>query len=158
MSKGLVVYYSRTGNTGEMAEIIAAAMNEAALETVCKSVDKTTVEDLLAAEAIVVGSPTYYGLMSFEIKRLFDESVSRHGRLDGKIGSAFSSSANVGGGNETTVMAILQMMLIHGMIIQGDAKGDHYGPVSIGRPDARVRSQCKRQGRRVAELVKKLAK
>ena len=156
MAKGLVVYYSKSGNTKQMAGIIAEAMNSAALETECKSVDETTIEDLLAADAIVVGSPTYYGLMSFEIKRLFDESVSKHGQLDGKVGAAFSSSANVGGGNETTVMAILQMMLIHGMIIQGNAKGDHYGPVSIGRPDARVQSQCKRHGQRVAELVKKL--
>ena len=141
-----------------MAGIIADAMNQDGLDTECKSVDETAVHDLLAADAIVVGSPTYYGLMSFEIKRLFDESVSKHGQLDGKIGAAFSSSANVGGGNETTVMAILQMMLIHGMIIQGDAKGDHYGPVSIGRPDARVQSVCKRQGQRIAELAKKLPK
>lgn len=158
MAKGLVIYYSRTGNTKQMAGVIAEAMNKAGLDTECKSVDKTAIQDLLAADAIVVGSPTYYGLMSFEIKRLFDESVSKHGQLDGKIGAAFSSSANVGGGNETTVMAILQMMLIHGMIIQGDAKGDHYGPVSICKPDARVESLCKRQGQRVAELVKKLAK
>ena len=158
MAKGLVVYYSRTGNTEQMAGIIAGSMNEAGLSTECKSVDKTSVQDLLAADAIVVGSPTYYGLMSFEIKKLFDDSVSNHGQLDGKIGAAFSSSANVGGGNETTVMAILQMMLIHGMVIQGDAKGDHYGPVSIGKPDARVEGLCKRQGQRIAELVKKLAK
>ena len=158
MAKGLVVYYSRTGNTKQMADIIADAMNKAGLGTECKSVKKTRVEDLLAADAIVVGSPTYYGLMSFEIKKLFDDSVSNHGQLDGKIGAAFSSSANVGGGNETTVMGILQMMLIHGMVIQGDAKGDHYGPVSIGKPDARVESFCKRQGQRIAELTKKLIK
>ena len=158
MAKGLVVYYSRTGNTKQMAEVISDAMNQAGLSTECKFVDKTCIEDLLAADAIVVGSPTYYGLMSFEIKKLFDDSVRNHGQLDGKIGAAFSSSANVGGGNETTVMAILQMMLIHGMIIQGDAKGDHYGPVSIGKPDARVEKLCKRQGQRIAEMVKKLAK
>ena len=158
MAKGLVVFYSRTGNTEQMAGIISESMNTVGLSTECKSVDKTSVADLLASDAIVVGSPTYYGLMSFEIKKLFDESVSKHGQLDGKIGAAFSSSANVGGGNETTVMAILQMMLIHGMTIQGDAKGDHYGPVSIGKPDARVESLCKRQGQRIAELAKKLAK
>lgn len=158
MAKGLVVYYSRTGNTKQMAEIVSKSMNEAGLSTECKSVDKTSVADLLTADAIVVGSPTYYGLMSFEIKKLFDDSVSKHGQLDGKIGAAFSSSANVGGGNETTIMAILQMMLIHGMTIQGDAKGDHYGPVSIGKPDTRVESLCKRQGQRIAELAKKLAK
>ncbi len=158
MAKGLVVYYSRTGNTEQMAGIISESMNASGLSTECKSIDKTSVADLLTADAIVVGSPTYYGLMSFEIKKLFDDSVSKHGQLDGKIGAAFSSSANVGGGNETTIMAILQMMLIHGMTIQGDAKRDHYGPVSIGKPDARVESLCKRQGQRIADLAKKLKK
>ena len=158
MTKGLVVYYSRSGNTKQMAEIISEAMNAATLPTDCKPVEEVAVNDLLSSDAIVVGSPTYYGLMAAPIKQLFDESVSEHGKLEGKIGSAFSSSANIGGGNETTVMAILEMMLIHGMVIQGDAQGDHYGPVSIGKPDDRVIRLCKRQGQRIAELTKKLIK
>jgi NAD(P)H dehydrogenase (quinone) len=47
-------------------------------------------------------------------------------------------------------------MLISGMIVQGDPQGDHYGPVSIGKPDQRVHKQCARRGRRTAELTKKL--
>ena len=156
MAKGIVIYYSRSGNTKEMAEIVAKSMNEAGLVTDCKSVDKVKAEDLLGYDAIVVGSPTYYGHMAGPIKELFDETVSFHGRLDGKIGAAFSSAANIGGGNETTIMGIIEAMLIAGLIVQGDPQGDHYGPVSIGKPDDRVRRQCERRGRRIEELTNKL--
>jgi NAD(P)H dehydrogenase (quinone) len=156
MAKGIVIYYSRSGNTKEMAEIIAAAMNEADLPTECKSVSEVKAEDLLAFDAIVVGSPTYYGQMATPIKQLFDDSVANHGKLDGKVGAAFSSAANIGGGNETTIMGIINAMLIAGMVVGGDPQGDHYGPVSIGKPDQRVKTQCRRRGQRIAELTKKL--
>ena len=156
MAKAIVIYYSRSGNTKEMAEIIAEAMNENTLKTKCLSVDKVEAQDLLAYDAIVVGSPTYYGHMASEIKKLFDDSVKNHGALDGKVGAAFASAANIGGGNETTIMGIIEAMLISGMIVQGDPKGDHYGPVSIGTPDERVKKQCARRGRRIAGLTLKL--
>jgi len=156
MAKGLVIYYSKTGNTRQMAEIIAKAMSGSGLPTESKSVEKVKVDDLLAVDAVVIGSPTYYGQMAPQLMQLFTDSVSRHGALTGKVGAAFSSSANIGGGNETTVLGILEAMLIHGMIIQGDAQGDHYGPVSIGEPDDRVTSQCQRLGKKIAQLTTKL--
>lgn len=157
MVKGIVIYYSRSGNTKEMARLIAKAMNEAELPTDCKSVSDIRAEDVFEYDAIVIGSPTYYGQMAGPIKQLIDEFVSRHGQLDGKVGGAFSSSANIGGGNETTIMGIIEAMLIAGCVVQGDPQGDHYGPVSIGKPDTRVEKQCIRRGRRIAELTKKLA-
>ncbi len=156
MPSGLVIYYSRSGNTKQMAETIAGAMNDAQLPTKCKSVTDTSVDDMLAADAVVVGSPTYYGSMAAPVVQLFTDSVKSHGKFDGKIGAAFSSSHNIGGGNETTIEGIINMMLIHGMIVQGDPQGDHYGPVSIGKPDNRVTEQCQRRGRRIAELTKRL--
>ena len=158
MAKGIVIYYSRSGNTKQMAEMIAKAMDGGGVVTDCKSVDKVKVDDLLGYDAIVVGSPTYYGTMAAQIQQLIDESVVKHGQLDGKVGAAFSSSANIAGGNETTVLSILQAMLISGMVVQGDPQGDHYGPVSIGKPDQRVEKLCARWGRRIAELTKKLAR
>ena len=77
-------------------------------------------------------------------------------KLDGKVAAAFTSSANIAGGNETTIMGIIEVMLIAGCVVQGDPQGDHYGPVSIGKPDERVKRQCIRRGRRIAELTKKL--
>jgi NAD(P)H dehydrogenase (quinone) len=156
MASGLVIYYSRTGNTKQMAEIIAESMNQAGLSTECKSVENISNDDLLNNDAIVVGSPCYYGNVAGAISNMFDETISKHGKLDGKIGAAFSSSANIGGGNETAICSIHNALHIHGMIIQGDHKGDHYGPVSIGKPDDRVKKQCWRRGQRIAELTKKL--
>ena len=156
MARGLVIYYSKSGNTKAMANVIAESMETSGLPTKCKSVSDVKVDDLLDVDAIVVGSPTYYGRAAGAIAQFFDESVSKHGKLDGKIGAAFSSSANTGGGNETTVCEINNMLLIHGMIVQGDPQGDHYGPVSIGKPDDRVQKQCRRRGHRIAELTLKM--
>lgn len=155
MARVLVIYYSKTGNTKRMAESIAEGVKKESMEAIIKAVKDVNVDELLKYEAIIIGSPTYYGTMAAELKQLLDDSVKFHGKLDGKIGAAFSSSANIAGGNETTILDILNAMLIHGMIIHGDPQGDHYGPVAIGEPDARASRECVRLGSRVAQLVKK---
>jgi NAD(P)H dehydrogenase (quinone) len=157
MSKVLVVYYSRSGNTEAMAKLVAEGVESEDVEVECKKVADTSVDDLLAVDGIILGSPTYYGTMAAEIKKLLDDSVRYHGKLDGKVGAAFSSSGGRGGGNETTVMDMLRALIIHGMIVQGDPKGDHYGPVAVGKPDERSSEECTRRGARVAKLVKRLA-
>lgn len=156
MVKILVLYHSKTGNTEKMAEFIAEGAREEKVDVSLKKVQEIEVEDLLNIDGIIVGSPTYYGGMAAEIKYLFDESVKFHGKFTGKVGAAFSSSALVGGGNETTILSILQAMLIHGMIIAGDASGNHYGPVSIGAPDKKSEEECKSWGRKTAKLALKL--
>ena len=157
MAEILVVYYSRTGHTEQMAGLIAEGIREEGVEVVVKRAEDTSLDDLEAADGIVMGSPTYYGVMAAELKALIDRSVERHGKLEGKVGAAFASSGGPGGGNETTVMEIVQTMLIHGMIVQGDSQGDHYGPIAVGAPDERSAEECRRRGRRVALLVKRLA-
>ena len=156
MAKALVIYYSRTGNTKKMAESVAEGIKNEGMEVVIKEVKDVDAGELLKYDAIAIGSPTYYGTMAAEIKKLLDDSVKFHGKLDGKIGASFASSANVGGGNETTILDILNAMLIHGMIIQGDPQGDHYGAVAIGAPDSRATKQCVRLGSRIVKLVKRL--
>ncbi|MFH1269807.1 MAG: flavodoxin domain-containing protein [Candidatus Omnitrophota bacterium] len=156
MAKALVIYYSRSGNTRKMAESVAEGIKSAGMEAVIKDVKDMDAQELLEYDAIAIGSPTYYGTMAAEIKKLLDDSVKFHGKLEGKVGAAFASSANVGGGNETTVLDILNAMLIHGMIIEGDPQGDHYGAVAIGAPDSRAVKQCLRLGTRIAKLAKRL--
>jgi len=157
MAEALVIYYSRTGNTKKMAQAIGQGLQKEDISVAVKDVSDVKVDELLKADAIIIGSPTYYGTMAAEIKKLLDESVKFHGKLDGKIGAAFASSANIGGGNETTILDILCAMLIHGMIIQGDPQGDHYGPVAIGVPDERTLNECLRLSERIARLIKKAA-
>jgi NAD(P)H dehydrogenase (quinone) len=140
-----------------MAEAVGAAAGKVqGADVEVKSVADLQPRDLLAYDAVVIGSPTYYGTMAAEIKQLLDASVAFHGQLRGKVGGAFASSANVGGGNETTVLDLLKALLIHGMVVQGDPSGDHYGPVAVGKVDDRARQQCGKLGRLVAELAVKL--
>ena len=156
MKKVLITYYSSSGNTKKMAEKINETIKKEGVETVLKDVEKVSAGDLTSYDGIVIGSPTYYGTMAWQIKKLLDESVKFHGELKGKVGAAFSSAANVGGGNETTITGMLNAFLIHGMIVQGEPIGDHYGPVAIGAPDGRALKCCERLGKNVANLVKKL--
>jgi NAD(P)H dehydrogenase (quinone) len=153
-----VVYHSETGNTERMAEEVVQGIEESEneVDVKLKTAGETDEDELLDWDGIIVGSPTYYGLPSTQIKDLFDRSVKHHGELEGKVGGAFTSAANRGGGNETTIVAILEMMLIHGMIVQGTSKKDHYGPVALGKPDSRALKGSRELGKRVANLCEKL--
>lgn len=156
MPKALVCYYSHSHNTEKMAVRIAEVLNEKGLPADLKKVQDVLPADLLAYDCLVFGSPTYYGTMAWPLKKLIDESVKHHGKLKGKVGGAFTSSANLAGGNETTVLDILKSLMIHGMIVQGDHQGDHYGPVAVGRPDARSLKSCEKYAEKLAALTKKL--
>ena len=153
MAKVLITYYSQTGDTEKMALLIADGASSAGGKVVLRPVEEVKPADLVKYDAIVVGSPTYYGCMAYQVKKLFDESFQFHGKLKGKVGAAFTSSVNIGGGNETTILEIMHVFLVHGMVIQGFPKGDHYGPVSIGTPDDRVALQCRLLGEQVVKLA-----
>lgn len=152
----LVAYFSKTGNTKMMAETIAQSVEENGCDVVLKRIEDATPEDMLEADGVIIGSPTYYGTAAGAVKSLFDESVKYHGKLDGKVGAAFTSCGIIGGGSETAILSILYPMLVHGMIIQGDPKIGHFGVVAVKTPDDAVLNDCKRLGERVANLIKKL--
>ena len=154
--KVIVVYYSQTGTTKKMAEIIADEVKNNGFSVDLKSISEVEARQLLGYDGIIIGSPTYYGTLAAQIKELLDKSVAFHGQLDGKVGAAFSSAANIAGGNETTILSILEAMLIHGMIIQGDFKGDHYGPVAIGKVDKRSEGNSRRIAQRFCKLLKRI--
>jgi NAD(P)H dehydrogenase (quinone) len=156
MAKALITYYSRTKHTKKMAEIIAESLAKTGHQVTLAPVAEMSVDDLPGFDGIVLGSPTYYGTLAGPIKDFIDRTVKYHGQLSGKLGGAFASSANVGGGNETTVLSMIQALLIHGMLVLGDAQGDHYGPVSIGAPDERAMEECRRFGKRFGEYLTKI--
>jgi NAD(P)H dehydrogenase (quinone) len=159
MAKILIVYDSRTGNTEKMAFAIAEGAKQVEdVEVVLKKVDEAKIEDLLDADGIIVGSPTYYGQMSGKVKTFFDDSVEIHGKLAGKVGAAFTSAGGTASGAETTLLSILKALLVHGMIIQGRADDKHYGAAAVEKPNEEEIEMCKRLGRRTAELVLKVRK
>lgn len=153
----LVVYDSKTGNTEKMAFAVAEGAKQVKeVKAKIKKVDQTSLQDLLNADGIIMGSPTYYGQMSAKLKALIDESVKIHGKLEGKVGAAFTSSGGTATGAETTLLSILQAMLVHGMIIQGRAHDKHYGAAAVEFPRKKELDSCKELGKRVASLVTKL--
>ena len=157
--KVLIMYYSKSGNTKKLAEEIAKGVSEVdEVECVLKHVSDITKDDFLTSDGIIAGSPVYFGTMAAEMKDVFDRFVGIRNKMGDKIGAAFSTGADGSGGKETTIISIIQAMLIYGMIIVGDpldASG-HYGIACIGNPDEITSINSMKLGKRVALLVKKI--
>jgi len=157
VAKILVVYDSKTGHTKKMAFAVAEGAKQVdGVDVKVKKVSQTDIEDLLSADGIIMGSPTYYGQMSAKLKALIDKSVKIHEKLEGKVGAAFTSAGGTATGAETTLLSILQAMLIHGMIIQGRPNNKHYGVAAVGSPNKEELKLCRELGKRTASLVIKL--
>jgi len=155
--KILVVFDSRSGNTEKMAWAVADGVKQVQdIDVEVKKVDQTSLDDLMNTDGIIMGSPTYYGQMSAKLKDLIDKSTEIHGKLEGKVGAAFTSSGGTATGAETTLLSILQAMLIHGMIIQGRSSNKHYGAAVVGAPKQDDLELCRELGKRTASLVMKL--
>jgi len=154
MTSVLIVYDSRTGNTERMAHAVAdGATKVKGTRVVVVKVDKVKMRDLIDSDAIIMGSPTYYGNMSGKMKSFIDRTNGIHGKLIGKVGGAFTSSGDTACGAETTVLSILKAMLIHGMIIQGRYDNKHYGATAVESPDKKEIESCNELGKRVASLA-----
>ncbi len=95
--------------------------------------------------------------MSAKIKALLDKSVELHGKLQGKVGAAFTSSGGTATGAETTILSILQGLLIHGMIVQGSPHAQHYGLAVVGAPKEKDKDMCIEFGARISKLTIKIA-
>ena len=154
----LILYYSRTGNTKLLAEEVAKGVREVeGVECVVKSTSEVTKNDLLAADGIIAGSPNYFGSMASELKEIFDRFVGIRPDMENKIGAAFTTGGDAAGGRETTLLSILQAMLIYGMIVVGDpldAVG-YYGVACADAPDSEAARNAVKLGKRVAFLAQK---
>lgn len=154
----LVLYYSKGGNTRKLAEAVAEGVQSAGVEAVLKSTAEVTKDDFLNSAGVVAGSPVYFGVMAAELKKIFDDFVSTRRKMENKVGAAFATGAHPTGGKETTIMSILQCMLIYGMVVVGDpmSASGHYGVASQGIPDEKSSDEARKLGVRVAELCKRL--
>ena len=155
----LVTYHTRTGNTEKLAEAVAKGVRGVpGVECLLKPVFQVDKEDFLTSDGIVAGSPVYFGTMAAELKKVIDEFVGIRDEMENKVGAAFATSGDETGGKETTILSILQAMLIYGMIVVGDpmdATG-HYGTACVGSPDQKAAANAAKLGKRVALLVKQL--
>ena len=162
MAKVLVLYESRTGNTKKMAELVAeGAKRVEGTEVRLRSVEEATKEDVLWCEGMAVGTPTNMGIVSWKLKRFFDDVMGDlWGQIDGKIGCAFSSSGGWGGGSEVACLSVLYMLMNYGFLVFGlpDYVGKkftlHYGAVVAGEPRTQEEKEaCLRLGERLAQYV-----
>lgn len=158
MARILIIYQSKTGNTERMSEAVEAGIKGEGVSVIRKRIENTTLEDLLEPQGIIVGTPTYFGATTAEFKKLIDESIKYFPKLEGKVGAAFASSGDLGGGGETAILDILRAFLVHGMIVPGFTSGGHYGPVSVGAPNIEREKVCTEFGARMARLIKRLHK
>ena len=153
----LVLYYSKGGNTRKLAEAIAEGVGQVdGVQAVLRHTRDVVKDDFVAADGLIVGSPVYFGTMAAQLKLVLDEFVGVRKKMENKVGAAFATAGDASGGKETTMMSIIQALLIYGMIIVGDplSATGHYGTACVGAPDASTVENGRRLGRRVAELVK----
>jgi multimeric flavodoxin WrbA len=88
------------------------------------------------ADAIIVGSPTYFGCVSGRLKALFDRTLPlrRQGNmLKDKVGAAIAVGGSRNGGQEHVIQQIHAWMLIQEMTVVGDKKTAHFGGIAVGR-------------------------
>jgi len=137
------------------------------------SVPLATVDDLVDAGAIIFGTPTRFGNMAGQMRQFLDATggLWAQGKLVGKVGSVFCSSATQHGGQESTILSFHMTLLHHGMVIVGlplhfpgpDAHRRDHGRVAVWslddrrRPGERMASEnelaaARFQGRHVAEI------
>ena len=134
MAKVLVFYYSSYGHVEKLAHEIAAGAREAGASADVKRVPellspeaakaanyKLDQNDFAEYDAIVVGTGTRFGRMSSQMASFLDQAggLWAKGALQGKVGSAFASSATQHGGQETTLFTIITNLLHFGMTMVG---------------------------------------
>lgn len=198
MAKILVLYYSSYGHIETMAQAVAEGARSAGAAVAIKRVPElvpeavarashfkldqaapvATVNELPDYDAIILGVPTRFGNMPAQMKNFLDQTGGLwfNGKLIGKVGSVFTSSATQHAGQESTILSTHTVLLHHGMVIvglpfsfQGLNKldevtgGSPYGASTIAggdgsrQPSTNELDGARFQGRHVAEIAAKLA-
>ena len=154
----LVTYHSATGNTEKMAQGVAEGAKAVSGTSVAlKRVGEVIGDDLLSADAVIVGSPVYGGNMSGQVKTFFDNWGPKFGlgtatgKMRNKVGAAFATGGSISSGKEVTMLTILVSMLSHQMIVIRGASATT-GPDSPGI-DAKEIAEARDLGKRVAEVA-----
>lgn len=198
MPKVLVLYHSTYGHLETMAEAVAEGARSVegatvdikrVAETVPEELAKSSgykldqaapiakVEDLADYDAIIVGAGTRFGTVASQMRNFWDQSGGLwfQGKLVGKVGGVFTATATQHGGQETTLIGMIQTLMHHGILVaglpysfQGQMRNDEitggspYGATTITNGDgSRMPSEneldgARYQGRHIAEVARKL--
>jgi NAD(P)H dehydrogenase (quinone) len=197
MAKILVLHYSSYGHIETMAQAVAEGAASTGADVVIKRVPEivpeavakasgfkldqaaplATVDELPDYDAIILGVPTRFGNMPAQMKNFLDQTGGLwfQGKLIGKVGSVFSSTATQHGGQESTILSTHTVLLHHGMVIVGlpysfqgqmgvseVTGGSPYGASTIAdgngsrQPSANELAGARFQGAHVAKIAAKL--
>ncbi len=199
MTKVLVLYYSSYGHIETMANAVAEGaksvpgtevtvkrvpelMSREAAEKAYMKFDQAapiaSPNELADYDAIIFGTPTRFGNMAAQMRNFLDQTggLWAQGKLVGKVGSVFASTASQHGGQETTITSFHTTLFHHGMIVVGVpyahpglvvldevSGGTPYGATTIAggqgqrQPSENELSIAKFQGEHVAKIAAKLA-
>ncbi len=141
MAEILVVYYSKTGSTAELARAVCRGVESvtgatAKLRTVppvsaeseqparpipASGPPYATHDDLRSADGLILGSPTRFGNMAAPLKYFLDGTSGLWvtGALAGKPAGVFTSTHSMHGGQEATLLSMMLPLLHHGMYLVG---------------------------------------
>ena len=141
MAEILVLYYSRSGKTAQLARLIARGVEEvdgmqARLRSVPPVAPVTTrasppepdegapyvvASDLGECAGLILGSPTRFGNMAAPMKFFLDSTGAQwaSGALVGKPAGLFTATHTMHGGQESTLLSMMLPLLHHGMLIVG---------------------------------------
>lgn len=197
-TKVLIVFYSRNGNTEKLAEAIAEGAKEEGAEVTVRRAKEIvseeiiqnvpgwaenrdrmqakfpapTPDDVAAADAVVFGTPTRFGNVSAELKAFVDSlgGLWAKGTMNGKAGSAFTSTSSPHGGNESTILSMYNFMAHFGMVIVPPGYSDPtvfttstpYGASSVSGGDSQTPptdgdlSVARQQGKLTARVARAL--
>ena len=199
MTKILILYYSTYGHV----ETLAKALSEGAASVDGAEVMMKRVPELMSRDvaekagvkldqdapeadplelgdydAIIFGTPTRFGNMAAQMRNFLDQTgpLWQEGKLVGKVGSVFASTASQHGGQETTITSFHTTLLHHGMVIVGVpyvipemfntaevSGGTPYGATTIAggdgsrQPSEAELTIARFQGKHVAGIAAKLA-
>lgn len=162
MGKVLVLFDSASGNTEKMAGFVAeGARLVPEIEVRLKRVDDATADDILWCDGMAVGSPTNMGILSWKMKRFWDETAGPVWmKVDGKIACAFSSAGGWGGGQELACQSLLTVLMNFGFLVfgvtdyVGKMKTLHYGAIVAREPRHEDdQAACRKLGQRLSEWV-----
>lgn len=134
----LVAFHTLRGTTGEMAKAVAeGAASVAGAEVHTQQVTEIRKEDLVAADGIVLGCPTYFANIPGVMKVAMDDWNWKMGvDFTDKVGAAFATGGGQTGGKEHVVVSLLLFMLSNRMIVVGPLYQDAEGEDIWGEPGA----------------------
>ncbi len=150
--KVLILYYSGNGNTQRMAKAIAETMKSNAGDIEVQNVEGFETSLLPNYDCIVLGSPTYFSNMAWQLKKIIDESIIhyRGEKLKGKVAGVFTSSGTMRDGRDCLKMLEIALGYHHGMkVLEGIVRVD-------GESEEEVQKRCQEYGKMLVKEIERL--